>query len=305
MAENPIDPFAPQPRDANSRPIGPPPPAEEPTSELPTVAQPTGHDGTSTPVEPEQPQTPQSIRPDTPPFSDSPIEPWIAGPPPPGPPAVHDYPPQPVEVPAVTQPSLAPGSASSAPPAGVPGEADSFERSTAVAETGRHAGRGRAGLVTAIVAAVLVVAGVVAGVIYAVNGLPGAATVADGESAGDRHPDEESASPGPSDEGSGAQSADPSDEGAADDESLAGRPGKFGAWSTGNGRYQAKWEAPADTGGSDITGYRIGDCEGNELTTVDADTFHVAVEADSLTCMSVQAVNEAGPGEEASFTIKD
>lgn len=110
------------------------------------------------------------------------------------------------------------------------------------------------------------------------------------DSSGEEKPSEESAKP--SEEAKSTQDAE-----------LASRPTKFGAWWAGEGKYAAKWDQPDSDGGQEITSYLVGDCDGNELATVEATTFHVTVEIDELKCMSVQAVTAAGPGEVASFEI--
>ena len=165
---------------------------------------------------------------------------------------------------------------------------------------GRHTGR----TVAVIAAVVVVLVGAAAAVYFGLR--PGddigiiadnpstapADDSADGTSADDR-PTE------PSDDSSG--STEPVEE--ETDAGLASRPMHFGAWFAGGDTYEGKWIEPTDNGGQEITGYLVTDCAGTELATVEASVLHVTVHADALTCMAVQAVTEAGPGEAATFEI--
>ncbi|MGH8875923.1 MAG: hypothetical protein ACRD0P_01035 [Stackebrandtia sp.] len=101
---------------------------------------------------------------------------------------------------------------------------------------------------------------------------------------------------------------------------VPGMPTKLGAWWASEGKYGAKWEAPKDDGGSDLTGFIVSECEsGDELWKIDGDKYkeqagdkggnndgiwEVTFEAEKIKCISVRAVNSSGEGQEATFKIE-
>lgn len=266
MTSNPIDPFAPPPQYS----YGGPAPHREETQELPLVP-PDPPYAQAPPVETDPAATPQ-------PFP-SPANPG----------------PAPFYSPQATPPSTAPPQD---PPTGPPrlpgyggGDGDGPRKS------------GKTWVVAVVVAVVVLALGAGLAVYLAMGS--DEATLADPRSSESAEDEKSDGKDSDGKEEPGEESAKPSEEASSTaDAQLAGRPTKFGAWWAGDGKYEGKWEKPDSDGGQEITSYLVADCEGDELATVDANTYHVAVEIDELKCMSVQAVTAAGPGEVASFDIR-
>jgi hypothetical protein len=70
--------------------------------------------------------------------------------------------------------------------------------------------------------------------------------------------------------------------------------------------YLVSWQAPADNGGSQITGYRVSTASGTSLCRVTASANKCAIKATAVkpgSRVQIFAVNEIGEGRPASVTV--